>query len=425
MRHSLHSSWLHLTGSIRNNQQRAAFVGLVLFAFWLPRGLELDHFVTVDEPLRLMRSGNFYQALARSDFEKTFQRGLPGVSTTWAGLAGYLWRFPGYFKVGRGDATELIEFHQLLEDYQKDLLAILAAGRTFVVLAVVLASGLAFLYAAQLFIPFFALNALTFVAFDPFFIAHSRLLHLDGMLSAFLFLSLLAFLSYLTRFHSRFDLLISGLPAGLAFLTKSPALFLIPFFTLLCLLDTPFSQAALGQGRPWEPSMRGFARALSPLLGWLGLAATTLILLWPAMWAAPVESLERMTSQRIVYASGGHEYGYFFDGEIYGKKGLSWYIYLAVFAWRSTPTTMIGLVLAAIALIFRRRLGLPSMHTHLIGMLAFFVVLFTIFISAGAKKFDRYLLPVFPPIDLMAGFGWYSGVSVIRRLFSMRWSPAV
>ena len=67
----------------------------LLLVLWLPRGLELDRFVTVDEPKWLERSGSFYTGLVRGNFQETFQREHPGVTITWAGMAGYLWRFPG------------------------------------------------------------------------------------------------------------------------------------------------------------------------------------------------------------------------------------------------------------------------------------------------------------------------------------------
>ena len=50
------------------------FLLVVLLALWLPRGLALDRFATVDEPKWLMRSANFYQALAQHEFIYTFQR---------------------------------------------------------------------------------------------------------------------------------------------------------------------------------------------------------------------------------------------------------------------------------------------------------------------------------------------------------------
>src|SRR4030067_672525 len=71
----------------------------LLLALWLPRGLALDRFVTVDEPKWLLRSANFYNALAHGNFKDTFQREHPGVTISWSGSAGFLSRFPGYIKI--------------------------------------------------------------------------------------------------------------------------------------------------------------------------------------------------------------------------------------------------------------------------------------------------------------------------------------
>jgi hypothetical protein len=39
-------------------------------------------------------------------------------------------------------------------------------------------------------------------------------------------------------------------------------------------------------------------------------------------------------------------------------------------------------------------------------VLILFAALFAVFMTFGSKKFDRYLLPVFPPLDLVAAAGW-------------------
>jgi len=38
--------------------------------------------------------------------------------------------------------------------------------------------------------------------------------------------------------------------------------------------------------------------------------------------------------------------------------------------------------------------------------LVLFALLFTVFMTFGSKKFDRYLLPIYAPLDLVAGIGW-------------------
>ena len=53
-------------------------------------------------------------------------------------------------------------------------------------------------------------------------------------------------------------------------------------------------------------------------------------------------------------------------------------------------------------------------------------MLYALFITLGAKKFDRYLLPVYLPLDLLAGMGWAAlALATARRLSAGRrkWLP--
>jgi hypothetical protein len=53
------------------------------------------------------------------------------------------------------------------------------------------------------------------------------------------------------------------------------------------------------------------------------------------------------------------------------------------------------------------------------------MVLFGAFMSLGAKKFDRYLLPIYPAIDILAAVGWCSvlgwGIRRTRGAVGKRW----
>ena len=62
---------------------------LLLVALALPRGLALDRLVTPDEVTWLTASSNFYLALSHGDFAHTYQLEHPGVTTLWAGTAGF------------------------------------------------------------------------------------------------------------------------------------------------------------------------------------------------------------------------------------------------------------------------------------------------------------------------------------------------
>jgi hypothetical protein len=66
-------------------------------------------------------------------------------------------------------------------------------------------------------------------------------------------------------------------------------------------------------------------------------------------------------------------------------------------------------LLAAILGYFKKRAPLdrPKTQATVIGLLIF-VLIFTIVLTLGTKKFDRYLLPVYPALDIIAAIGWVS-----------------
>ncbi len=154
---------------------------LVLLSIWLPRALALDRFVTVDEPKWLARSANFYLALANGDLAGTFTREHPGVTITWAGMAGFLLRYPDYIRETPGRLTESWEIEPVLRENGKEPVEILEAGRAFVVLMITLALFLSFHKSVLLIGLWPAVAGFLLIAFDPFLVGLSRLLHLDGL----------------------------------------------------------------------------------------------------------------------------------------------------------------------------------------------------------------------------------------------------
>jgi hypothetical protein len=426
--------------SLRPPAKNALLLAFVLLALWLPRGLALDRFVTVDEPKWLMRSANFYNALARGNLKDTFQREHPGVMITWAGTAGFLWRFPGYYKIAPEQAVTPTRFHNFLSSHGRSSLDLLVAGRTFVVLGIVAALGAAFLVTTRLLGVFPALLAFLLIAFDPFSVGLSRLLHLDGLVSALMLLSVLAFAGYLYLGRRKGYLLLSAVAAGLAWLTKSPAFFLAPFFGCMLMVEgwkvglSPALQAGdrssrlkVGGSPPTRRSASTVAsqiwQTFSPLVIWFGVAALVFVLLWPAMWVDPLGSLEDVFSLASTYASEGHDSVLFFNGIIYDVGQSPWHFYPVAYLWRVTPVVLLGLILALVALILPHRLPQSSELRRLSLVLLLFSVLFTLFLSLSAKKFDRYLLPVFAPLDIVAALGWLALLEALNRMVA-RWRVA-
>jgi hypothetical protein len=190
---------------------------IILAAILLPRIFSLDSFVTTDENLWAVRSANFYFDLGQRDFD--YKTSHPGVTTLWAGTAGFLWRFPEYRGIGIGHVNAS-KYKKTLEEYGFERVDLLAAGRVFMVLANTAALGIGFFYAIHLLGVLPSVIGFLLIAFDPFHIAHTRLLHLDGLSSSLILLSLLAFITFLDQYHHR-DLIVSGIAAGVCWLTKS------------------------------------------------------------------------------------------------------------------------------------------------------------------------------------------------------------
>lgn len=384
-----------------------ALIG-VLLALALPRLGELDRFVTPDEPKWLMRSANFYHALSDFDLKNTYQHEHPGVTITWAGMGGFLRRYPQYVEIRPGQVERTEKMTNFLRNHQISPMRILAAGRFYLVIFIILTTSAAFLVSSRLLGLMSALIGFLLIAFDPFFAALSRLLHVDGLTSALMLLSVLAYLAYLYTGRKGFFLLISGVAAGLSWLTKSPAFYLLPFIGLIVLIELISSY--LGHKKTGAPTVRWVVHEIwkgaAPALGWLAVAGATFFLLWPAMWVNPLGTLKIIFSQAMVYAAEGHENITFFNGQIYPVGDSAWYFYPISFVWRTTPVVLIGLGLASIGMVFRNRLSIPAQRTRVVGYLCLYAILFLIMMSLGDKKFDRYLLPAHLALDLVAGFGW-------------------
>ena len=408
---------------LKNSRIPILLVGitLILLAILLPRVLALDRFVTPDEDNWVYRSANFYYALGQRDFASTYQKEHPGVTTMWAGVAGFLVRYPEYRASQFGQIIRPPKFDRYLRRIaQIQPLEILVASRYFIVLGNTLVLILAFIYARSLIGTPAAILGILLIAFDPFHIALTRILHTDGSLSSLLFLSVLAFISYINR-RNILDLIISGAAAGLASLTKSPGFIIIPTVGLITLVDfvrnySTHENISLSR-RVW-----GY---FWPLVIWGSVVIFCFVLLWPAMWVAPLQTLTSVMNQAVGYAEEGHKTPVFFNGTISesGDLGVEFfYFYPLTYLWRSTPVILIGLLAAIVGYLKKwKPLDRPETRTTVTGLLIF-VLIFTIVMTLGTKKFDRYLLPVYAPLDLIAAIGW---VTMVQWLTNKVPQPAL
>jgi hypothetical protein len=153
---------------------------------------------------------------------------------------------------------------------------------------------------------------------------------------------------------------------------------------------------------------------------WGVLALLVAVALWPSFRADPLGTLSQMIDYTEVVGGSDHEN--FFLGQPVGDPGPMYYV-LAL-AFRLTPATMLGLVLLVVGLLpFGRRA--PRGWAMRISILAIFCLLFIGMMSSAPKKFDRYLLPIFPAIELMAAVGFWLLLRRLPRRLGPRLLPAL
>jgi 4-amino-4-deoxy-L-arabinose transferase-like glycosyltransferase len=234
-----------------------------------------------------------------------------------------------------------------------------------------------------------AFSAALFVALDPFFIANSKVLHVDGLLSAFMSTSALALLVYLKERRYRW-VILSGVLGGLALLTKSPAMFLLPY-TALCLGTGVLANRRIS-----------FRRGALAGLVWLAVVCLVYFALYPAMWVDPLGTPRAVYGWAALNIELPHLNSLYFLGQpITRDPGPAYYLY--TWAYKITPVVAVfALVALLYAVIGRVR---PRCERMTVGLLFAFSLFFTLQMMLGAKKMPRYLLPAFPLVDVLAGVG--------------------
>lgn len=393
-----------------NSLRTPLLVCLLFLAVWLPRTLALDAFATADEHDWLTFSANFYQALQQSNRTQTFQIEHPGVPVMAAGALAFAQQvqtsaaFPAHGFSRLEDELE----QWLASNTTVQPITLLATGRWWLTLWGALALTLTFFPLRRLWGVGLATGALLLVGWDPFLLGLSRQLHPDAFLPSLTLLALALFLGWLYGEDAvqRADalnkgrpwryLVASGVVTGLAWLTKIPTVVLGP----TCLL---FVGWELWRQRREQAATLSIRQAASAFALWGALAIVTTVALWPALWGDALGILLRIVNEMRSYA-GGHVNPNFFNGNIVDDPGLLFYP--AVLLWRATPATLIGCAVLLWPPLWRSRLLQDRAVCRSVLALLLFGLLFVGLMTAGAKKFERYLAPTLAALDLVAVIGW-------------------
>jgi hypothetical protein len=277
------------------------------------------------------------------------------------------------------------------ESYDDDVPTQLATAALWTVICTSLAVVAAYGLLIPLLGRFGAALAGLLLALDPFYLSHSRIVHVDGMLASFMLLAVLSLLVYLKDPRRHGYLFLAGILSGLALLTKTPSLFLIPMVALVLGVQWLL-------GRSGRLPHLGAGRLLLTFVTWLATSWAVFLLLWPAAWLQPIYytyRLFRASRWGVVVSHGSN----FFLGRAVEDPGLAFY--WVVFPFRLSPLVTILLLLSPVLLFWawrrRKDARLPLMALS-------YVFFFILMMSLAAKKGDRYLLPAYPMADVLAAW---------------------
>jgi hypothetical protein len=371
------------------------------------RAIGLGGAVTEDEDQWIWRSGTFARGLAEHDWLRTYLTGHPGVTVMWLTTLTLGIEPARAFDhpVGGTDVTVIPGFLPAL-DRARVPFAVLQAG------LVVLATALT----ARLLGPTMGLIAgLLFVA-EPFWAGVGPIVGMDGLLTSFLTVSLLAFLlgagfgiEPAPGLRGRIGWgALAGLAFGLAFLSKTTVLLAGPVFPVVALLAGWYARRDQQTSRPLT---RWWAVPLVLLAACGLVAALSVWLIWPAAWDTPIETVLRAFTFSARLGAEPHGPGNFLLGQTSEDPGPLFYpVALMV---RIGPGTTIGLMLLFL-------FGAPLATRRVVWALLGYVALFLILLTLASKKVDRYLLPILPSLGVLAAIGWVEAARYLHVWWTKR-----
>lgn len=335
------------------------------------------------------RSYDFGTGVFTWDLEKTIQKYHPGVTLMWLGTAAIkVYNFyAGYYPAA--DTTQMIFQLHFVQ-------------KLFVVLVIALSLGSSLFVLRKLFGTRKALLTLALLSLEPFYIALTREFHLEGLMSTFMMASFLWLYYYTTDMSKKKRLVISAVFAGLAFLTKTSALFMFPYTGLILFIE----------GR------KNIATSLPKIGIWLMVFLATFAAVWPAMWAFPGQALA--TIYRGISEIGiEREHVQFYFGKLVEDPGF--FYYFVVLGLRSSYLLILGLVGVAV---FWKKIFIGGQRKFLLYTLLFVGFYFAQLIIP-TKKLDRYILPNIMMLSLMTSFFWIWVVEKIKGKSFLKFIPLI
>jgi hypothetical protein len=325
------------------------------------------------------RTYDFGTGVFTLDFEKTIQKYHPGVTLMWLGSVGVKINNFYYEKILQTSVPNNdIEVVFLLHKIQK------------LVIVIFLGLVLAFIFhpLKELFGRKYAVVTMLIFIFEPFYTALTRVMHLEGLMSTLMIASFVWLYYYFRKDKTKY-LILSAVFAAAAFLTKTSAVFMVPFSALLIFMENIIDTMDL---------KKSVVATIKMFFIWFAVALLAFFLIWPALWTNTLEALQ--TLYRGVFTIGVERGHYqLFMGNWVEDPG--WLFYLVVIVYRVSLVLYVGFL--AFLFTFHKYIKHKGAVWFVVYTLVF-AAFYAIELSIPAKKLDRYILPSIMSLVLMVGF---------------------
>lgn len=325
------------------NKKILTIAALILAIFFLlfPRVLNLDAFRTADEKRWVANTEGFIRNLSLGDWGELLRQPHPGITTQWLGAL-------------------TIRF----DDWQMKKLP-LVLGQAALILAV-----------AYVFSKLWGKKAgfltLLLLAVDPFLFAHTRIYAMDSLLALFTVLSL-ALLFLWDKTNSKRYLFFSAFCASAAVLSKISGVVLIPF-SLLFVFWKLYSEK------------KSLVDISKKIFFWIVYFAVSSVIILPSLAISPLN----------VFG----DFKEFLISDQYSKEhSLGLLYYFRTLEFFSSPAHFLIIILLPVAM-FLKKVSIKKELIKEIFWILLLALLFFLEMTVGAKKGDRYILPVFALFDV-------------------------
>lgn len=407
---------------MKNRRIQIVGLALLLLTMMLPSWLiENDRVLNVDEPRWIVRGANFYYAVTHGEFEKTIFEYHPGVTNMWiVGAAMHIY-FPEYRGLGQGYFDPLkMRFEEFMREQGREALDVVRVSRLIHAAILTFLMIVMFLLLCKLVDPNTAFLSSALAAVAPFYLGHSRLMNLEGMLSLFVLISFLGMQVYLNKERRLIYLLLSAISFGLAQLTKSSSLVVLGLIGLMLFVEL-FKQGGKTFGAKIYDVIKTF-------LIWMTAAVLTYFILWPGMWVAPKKMLSEVYGNAFSYAFQGARLDVTEELEPDNFKLASdesgvWH-FVKNWAASSTPLTWLGLFFVLLFLFTGNKEGLvnskKSIWFYLTVLGGLFILMFGL---AQGRDSQHYILSSYVAFDILAGMG--CGMVLLWAASRWKWAASV